>query len=59
VTLYEAWIKSIGETQFDYSSEQLVLIPVTLVYKWWETTDVTSSGEVVETQPIQSRSPIG
>lgn len=59
VTLYEAWIKSIGETQFDYSSEQLVLIPVTLVYKWWETTDVTSSGEVVEAPPIRPRSPIG
>jgi hypothetical protein len=36
VTLYECYPKSIGAIQLDYASKDVMKIPVTMIYKYWE-----------------------
>jgi hypothetical protein len=36
VTLFEAYPIAMGDIQLDYSAEGIVKVPVTLTYKWWE-----------------------
>lgn len=36
VTLYEAYPTSIGNIQLDYANEQIIKVPVTIAYKWWQ-----------------------
>lgn len=36
VTLYEAYPTNIGNIQLDYQQESIIKVPVTITYKWWE-----------------------